>query len=76
MRDDNITSVGIGYKEKDGKVTDKIAIQFSVEKKLEPDKLESEGSGLQIPESFVINGVQVPTDVIQRDYNPEFETEE
>ena len=42
LKNENTTSVGIGYKETDGKITDEISIQFSVEDKLEPEALELE----------------------------------
>ncbi len=71
LLDPNITSVGIGYKEVAGKVTADIAIQFTVGSKVRPESL----SGLDtemIPPSVEIAGVAVPTDVIQRDYVPEY----
>ncbi len=67
----NITSVGIGYKKIDGKPTDEISIQFTVEEKAAPDVLESLNTPL-IPNSFVIDGVEVPTDVIERDFKPDY----
>lgn len=70
LRDRNITSVGIGYKRKDGKPTKELSIQFTVGKKAAPEVLESL-STTEIPKSFVINGVEVPTDVVQRDFKPD-----
>lgn len=70
LRDRNITSVGIGYKLKDGKPTKEVSIQFSVGKKAAPEVLGSMGT-TEIPKSFIINGVEVPTDVIQREFKPD-----
>ena len=67
LKDKNISSVGIGYKEKDGKRTKEISIQFTVEKKASTDILEALDTK-EIPKSFNIGGVEVPTDVIQRSY--------
>ena len=67
LSDKNISSIGVGYKRKDGKRTDQISIQFTVDKKASPEVLESLGTN-EIPEFIVVNGVEVPTDVIQRNY--------
>lgn len=71
LKDPNITSVGIGYKMKEGKRTDELAIQFTVGTKAMPQALECLDTEM-IPESFVIDGVEIPTDVIQRSFKPEF----
>src|SRR5574339_102601 len=71
LKDPNITSVGIGYKNKDGKPTKELAVQFTVGRKVQPEDLERLGTK-SIPESFEINGVKVPTDVIQRKYTTEY----
>jgi endonuclease G, mitochondrial len=71
LKDPNITSVGIGYKQEDGKLTDEISIQFTVEMKAQPENLKRLGTTL-IPKSFKVNGTEVPTDVIQRKYAAEF----
>jgi endonuclease G len=70
LKDRNITSVGIGYKQKDGKPTRELAIQFTVGVKASPELLSALDTR-EIPESFNINGVEVPTDVIQRDFKPD-----
>jgi endonuclease G len=67
LRDSNISSVGIGYKWKDGKPTDQISIQFTVAKKAAPEVLESLDT-TEIPKSFIVDGVEVPTDVLQRTF--------
>jgi endonuclease G len=68
LKQKNVTSVGIGYKIKDGKPTKELSIQFTVGRKVGPEELESIGAET-LPESFVIDGIEVPTDVIQRSYD-------
>lgn len=72
LKNNNITSVGIGYKQVDGKPTEDLSIQFTVEEKAVPEVLESLDTPL-IPKSFVIDGVEVPTDVLQRDFEPDYQ---
>lgn len=67
LKQKNITSVGIGYKEMAGKPTKEISIQFTVGRKVAPEALESLGA-MAIPKSFKIDGVEVPTDVLQRSF--------
>jgi endonuclease G, mitochondrial len=67
----NISSVGVGYKVKDGKRTDQLAIQFTVKEKASRPELESLGT-IAIPESFKIGSVTIPTDIIQREFKPEY----
>lgn len=71
LRDPNITSIGVGYKRKDGKPTRELSIQFTVEQKAVPEAL-AELSTKEIPSSLVIDGIEVPTDVLQRSYAPGF----
>ena len=71
LKDPNISSIGIGYKVEGGKRTGKIAIQFTVDQKAKPEVLDSLKTSL-IPESFTIDGVEIPTDVIQRKYTAEY----
>jgi DNA/RNA endonuclease G (NUC1) len=71
LRDKNIWSIGIGYKISDGKPTKEIAIQFTVKRKAAPELLESLGTQ-PIPETIIVDNVKVPTDVIQRTYEPSF----
>ncbi len=71
LRDKNISSVGVGYKVKDGKPTKEISIQFTVKQKALPEALESVGTEM-IPSSFTIEGVEVPTDVLQRTFRPSY----
>jgi endonuclease G len=68
LQQENITSIGVGYKIQDGKPTKELSIQFTVGRKVAPEEIESIGS-VEIPKSFTIDGVEVPTDVIQRSYD-------
>lgn len=68
LEQENITSVGIGYKIKDGKPTKELSIQFTVGRKVAPEEIEAIGA-TKIPDSFTIDGVEVPTDVIARNYD-------
>jgi endonuclease G len=70
LKDPNITSVGIGYKQKEGERTRELAIQFTVGVKAVPELLSSLGTR-EIPPSFNVNGVDVPTDVVQREFKPD-----
>ena len=67
LKRDDITSVGIGYKVQNGKPTREISIQFSVGEKRSTDILEALGEE-SLPESFVVDGTEVKTDVIERSY--------
>jgi endonuclease G, mitochondrial len=71
LQDSNITSVGIGYKVTDGKPTKELAIQFTVGTKVAPELLPALDTQ-PIPPSVVIDGVEVPTDVLQRSYETSF----
>ncbi|GAA1355755.1 DNA/RNA non-specific endonuclease [Saccharothrix algeriensis] len=72
LRDGNVSSIGIGYKVVDGKPTDEIAVQFTVREKAEPEALGALGTVL-LPECVTVDGVEVPTDVVQRDYRADFQ---
>ncbi|MGW5153554.1 DNA/RNA non-specific endonuclease [Rhodococcus koreensis] len=55
-----------------GKPTSEISVQFTVNEKLsEPEALAAVGTS-PIPESITVDGVQVPTDVLERRYEPAF----
>jgi endonuclease G, mitochondrial len=71
LKDPNISSVGIGYKKKDGRPTEEIAVQFTVKQKAKPEVLESLGTTM-IPEYVTVRGRKVPTDVIQRKFAVEY----
>lgn len=64
----NVTSIGVGYKQVAGKATKDICIQFTVGKKAAPEALEALGTE-RLPEKLVVNGIEVPTDVIERSYD-------
>lgn len=67
----NVTSVGIGYKVTGGKPTKELSVQFTVGKKVAPEALEGIGA-TELPKSVKVNGVDVPTDVLERSYDAEF----
>jgi endonuclease G len=71
LKEKNVTSVGVGYKVKNGKPTKEICIQFTVDKKAAPEALESIKT-TELPKSFIIDGVEVPTDVVQRNFETSF----
>jgi endonuclease G len=71
LRDPNVSSIGIGYKVADGKPTNEIAIQFTVRQKVAPEALGELGTAL-LPETIEVDGVPVPTDVLERDYRVDF----
>lgn len=67
LKQPNVTSMGVGFKIKDGQPTKEVCIQFTVGRKVAPEALENIGA-TELPKSFLIDGVEVPTDVIQRTY--------
>lgn len=67
LRRSGVTSVGVGYKVTKGVVTKQVSIQFTVAEKFAPSVLEGL-SEPELPEQFVIGGVEVPSDVLQRKY--------
>jgi endonuclease G len=71
LADPNISSVGIGRKQTAGKADGALAIQFTVNSKVAPEQVEGIGS-TPIPEHIEIDGVAVPTDVIERSYKPSY----
>ncbi|SDD07780.1 DNA/RNA non-specific endonuclease [Actinokineospora iranica] len=71
LRDPNVSSIGIGHKVRGGKRTKEVAVQFTVDAKAAPEELAELGSAL-LPESVTVAGVEVPTDVLQRSYRPDF----
>ncbi|QGV81748.1 DNA/RNA non-specific endonuclease [Streptomyces ficellus] len=72
LSDPNVSSIGIGYKERNGQRSKELVLQFTVDRKVRPEAME----GLRtthIPEVIDIgDGVEIPTDVIQRSYKPHF----
>ncbi|WP_326673403.1 DNA/RNA non-specific endonuclease [Streptomyces canus] len=71
LDDPNITSVGIGRKTTGGRRGKQVALQFTVASKAEPETLEVLGTAL-IPETITVDGIDVPTDVIERSYKAQF----
>lgn len=71
LKDPNISSIGVGYKITDGKQTGEISLQFTVDEKVAPEELESLDTAV-IPDTIEVDGVEVPTDVIERSYRPAF----
>ncbi|MER5526326.1 DNA/RNA non-specific endonuclease [Streptomyces sp. NPDC002677] len=71
LADPNVSSVGIGHKLKNGTRGKQIALQFTVKQKAEPEALEALGT-TRIPETVTVDGVEVPTDIIQRSYQAHF----
>lgn len=71
LKDPNISSIGVGFKQENGKRTDEISIQFTVETKAQPENVGKLGSS-PIPQTIEIDGIEVPTDVLQRKFKAEF----
>ncbi|SDI05145.1 endonuclease G [Actinokineospora alba] len=71
LKDPNISSIGIGYKVRGRRQTKEVSIQFTVAAKAEPEELEALGTTM-LPPSITVNGVEVPTDVLERVYQVEF----
>jgi endonuclease G len=71
LRDPNVSSIGIGYKVRDGKQTNELSIQFTVNTKATPEAL-GELDTKELPKSITVAGVEIPTDVIERTYHPDF----
>lgn len=74
LEDPNITSLGIGYKVVKGERTKTLCVQFTVRSK--PDEIGAMPESMStnpIPETLTIDGDEIATDVLQRDYKPSFE---
>ncbi len=67
LGDPNINSVGVGYKLKDGKRTNELALQFTVGQKFAPEALEAVATRA-IPETITANGITFTTDVVERKF--------
>lgn len=71
-----VTSVGVGYRIKDGKKTNEVAIQVSVEKKLSLESL-AERDIAPLPESLSSpDGATVPIDVVERSFRASYVVQE
>ncbi|AJT69244.1 DNA/RNA non-specific endonuclease [Streptomyces chattanoogensis] len=72
LSDPNVSSIGIGYKEKNGAPSKELALQFTVDKKVRPEEMDGLET-VEIPAFIDIGGgVEVPTDVVSRSYKPHF----
>ncbi len=71
LRDPNVSSIGIGYKVRQGKRTDEVCVQFTVDTKATPEQFEALNTA-PLPESVSVAGITVRTDVLQRSYRPDF----
>jgi endonuclease G len=74
LADDNISSIGVGYKIKNGKRTRQLCLQFTVRTKPEESGALPEGIDTRpIPEALDIGGEMIPTDVLERGFRPTFQ---
>ncbi len=71
LGDPNVSSVGIGHKITNGRRTKELAIQVTVNRKLPTTQLEAAGTS-SIPTAIEFEGVQLPTDVIERSFRPSY----
>ena len=67
LRQPNVTSMGVGVKIRDGEPTGEICIQFTVGRKAGLDSLGELGLRA-LPGSLVVDGEEVATDVVERNY--------
>lgn len=67
----DITSVGIGHKIKNGKRTNELCVQFTVTDKQHLTVLEALDR-TPIPKHFTVDGVEIATDVLERNFKPAF----
>jgi endonuclease G len=70
LRDPNITSVGIGYKESGGQPTGELVLKFTVGQKVAPELLQTVPTR-PIPETITANGIEFETDVVERTFAPQ-----
>ncbi len=67
LKDKNITSVGIGFKETGGKRTSRLSMKFTVGKKIGLETLDAAPTR-RIPDEIVANGIRFDTDVVEREF--------
>jgi len=72
LRDENVTSLGIGHKEVGGERTGTVCIQFTVAAKRSLAELEELGTA-PLPASVQIERLEVLTDVLERSFVPAYE---
>ena len=77
LGDQNISSIGIGYKVKDGRRTNGLAVQFrTVVRKVPDTELEGLGSSAFAERIGIGDGLDVGTDVIEKKFAPSCEVVE
>lgn len=69
---EGVTSVGVGYRIKDGKRTDEIVIQCSVEEKLAPEELSRQRIPALPTQIEAADGSMIGVDVVERNFRPSF----
>ncbi len=73
LRTPGVTSVGVGYKIKNGQRTDQLCIQYTVEEKLAPEALDAARIRM-LPATITDDeGNAIPVDVVERTYKPSAE---
>lgn len=74
LKDPNVTSIGVGYK--NGDPAQGECLVFSVGAKAEGAAALEALDTRELPKTITIDGVEVPTDVIQRKFEPSYEVVE
>ena len=72
LRNDNVTSVGVGYKITKGKPTKQLCIQYTVAKKQSLEQLKT-AQMEPLPQHIEYQGEKVAVDVLERSYHGHFE---
>ena len=67
LRQENVTSMGVGVKNTGGRPTGELCIQFTVGRKAGLEVLRELGLR-ELPRTLVVDGVAVATDVLERNY--------
>ena len=70
LRQENVTSMGVGVKSTGGRPTGEFCIQFTVGRKEGLEVLRELGLR-ELPRTLVVDGVEVATDVLERNYAPD-----
>ena len=69
LDDPNVTSIGIGFEAVDGSPTGRVALQFTVAKKLTIQELQDSDSAL-LPSNVEVGELVFPTDVVEAEFAP------
>ncbi|MEU8435575.1 DNA/RNA non-specific endonuclease [Streptomyces sp. NPDC029216] len=72
LKDPNISSIGIGYRETNGRRTKELTLQFTVDTKVTPEGLAPLHTREIPPVIDLGDGRTLSTDVIERSYQPHF----